>query len=77
MNHISPEALERYTMSTLTRRRIAALENHLLTCPECQERLQAETDFVTAISGAATQVRAAAGKGNGSEVRVFNAGQSG
>jgi anti-sigma factor RsiW len=76
-NHVSAEDLDQYTMSMLPQRRIAALESHLLTCPECQERLQAEIDFVTAMRGAAAQVREGAGKENGGEARVFKAGQGG
>jgi len=77
VNHISAEVLDRYTMSMLSQRRNAAIEGHLLACPECQESLQAEIDFVTAMRGAAAQVRTGAGKENGREARVFKAGQGG
>jgi hypothetical protein len=56
VKHISEEALERYAMLTLPRRRIGPLEDHLLICPECQDRLRAEIDFVTAMRGAAKQI---------------------
>ena len=53
VKHISVEALERYAMLKLPRRRIGPLEDHLLICPECQDRVRAEIDFVTAMRGAA------------------------
>ena len=56
VTHISEEALERYAMLKLPRRRIGPLEDHLLICPECQDRVRAENDFVTAMRGAAKQI---------------------
>jgi hypothetical protein len=76
VSHVQDEALERYAMSTLPRRRTRPLEVHLLACSKCRNRLQAETDFVTAMRGAARQVREEARIENGVEVRVFKAGHS-
>ena len=56
VKHISEEALERYAMLTLPRRRIEPLEYHLLSCGACQDRVRAEIDFVTAVHRAAKQI---------------------
>ena len=76
VHHISEEALERYAMLTLPQRRIGPLEDHLLLCSECQDRLQAQIDFVTAMRGAATKISEKQRKEKGVEVRVFTAGHS-
>ncbi len=46
-------------MQALPESDVISLEEHLLICPDCRERLQAELDFVTAIRGAAAKVREA------------------
>jgi hypothetical protein len=56
VNHIPEDLLEGYAMLTLPRRRIAPLEDHLMICPECQDRLQSVTDFVIAVRGAAQKI---------------------
>jgi hypothetical protein len=76
VNHISDEALERCSMLTLPRHRIGPLEDHLLICSECQDRLQAEIDFVTAMRGAAKKISEKKRKEKGVEVLVFTAGHS-
>ena len=57
--HISDDTLERYAMESLRGSESEPLEEHLLICSECQERLDAELDFVTAMWGAAGKVREA------------------
>ena len=71
VKHISEEALERYAMLTLPRRRIEPLEYHLLTCGACQDRVRAEIDFVTAMRGAAKQIMR---DQHGVKERTFTAG---
>ena len=57
MQHATDDRLERYAMRTLPRRKIGPLEEHLLTCSECRNRLQAEIDLVTAMREVATEVK--------------------
>ena len=56
VQHVSDDTLERYAMQTLPESESGPLEEHILICPDCQERLQAEIDFVTAMWGAAAKV---------------------
>jgi hypothetical protein len=56
VRHVSDDTLERYAMQTLPESESGPLEEHILICPDCQERLQAEIDFVTAMWGAAAKV---------------------
>jgi hypothetical protein len=37
--HISDDSLERYSMGRLTEAQIAPIEEHLLICEECRDRL--------------------------------------
>jgi hypothetical protein len=76
VKHISAEALERYAMLTLPRRRIRPLEEHLFCCSDCQERLHGEIDFVTAMRRAAKEIVAKKRKVKTVEVRTFTAGHS-
>jgi len=46
-------------MQTLSQSESGSLEEHILICPSCRARLQAELDFVTAMRGAAAEVREA------------------
>lgn len=57
VHHASDQSLERYAMQTLPDSESEPLEDHLLICPECRDRLQAETDFLTAMRGAAAKIR--------------------
>ena len=57
VEHVSENTLERYAMRTLPQAESGPLEEHILICPDCRERLQAEIDFVTAMRGAAAKVR--------------------
>ncbi len=44
-------------MQALPESDVISLEEHLLICPDCRERLQAEIEFVTAMCGAAAKIR--------------------
>jgi anti-sigma factor RsiW len=50
--HIPDDDLEAYTLGRLTNDRAEAIEGHLLFCTECQERLEAEVDFIEAFRAA-------------------------
>jgi len=55
--HIGEDSLDRYAAShRLPETELAAVEEHLLVCPACQDRLAAVDDFVGAL-GAALQKR--------------------
>ena len=57
--HISDDTLERYAMESLRGSESEPLEEHLLICSECQERLDGAIEFVTAMRGAAAEIREA------------------
>lgn len=57
MEHISEDGLERYAMQPLPDSESGPLEEHLLICESCRDRLDAEIEFVTAMRGAATKIR--------------------
>jgi len=65
VEHIGEDDLERYAMRTLPKSACAALEEHLLTCQLCQDRLEAEIEYVAAMRAAAVRIRES---GNGSNV---------
>ena len=58
MEHICQDDFERYAMQTHPGRKSGLLEEHLLICKDCRDRLQSEIDFVTAIRSAAANSRA-------------------
>lgn len=49
MDHISEDLLERYAMGTVPEAEQASLEEHLLVCAFCQDRLQIEDDFIAGL----------------------------
>ena len=57
MEHISEDTLERYAMRKIPGTESGPLEEHLLTCLECRDRLQSEIDYVSAIRSAAANGR--------------------
>jgi hypothetical protein len=57
VRHVTDDSLERFAMQTLVDSESAPLEEHLLICPECRDRLKAEIDFVTALHDAARKIR--------------------
>lgn len=54
-DHISEEDLESYSMNRLPEERMAAVEEHLLVCPECQDRLEETDSYIRAIRSAAVR----------------------
>ena len=58
MEHISEDDLERYAMQRISGAESGPLEEHLLICLECQDRIQSEIDFVIAMRSAAANSRA-------------------
>jgi hypothetical protein len=59
VKHATDESLERYAMQLLPDSELRPLEEHLLTCPNCLDRLQSELEFVTAMRDAAVTIREA------------------
>jgi hypothetical protein len=59
VQHVTDDSLERYAMQILPESELGPLEGHLLTCPNCLDRLQAEIEFVTAMRDAAVTIREA------------------
>jgi hypothetical protein len=57
VQHVTDNSLERFAMQTLPNSESGPLVDHLLMCPECQERLDAEIDFVAAMREAAVKIR--------------------
>jgi hypothetical protein len=57
VKHISENDLERYAMQRIPGTKSGPLDEHLLICLECQDRLRAEIDFVTAMRSAAANIR--------------------
>jgi hypothetical protein len=49
MDHITEDLLERYAMGTLPEAEQVPLEEHLLVCAFCQDRLQIEDDFIAGL----------------------------
>ena len=53
--HLTDTDLERYYLGMVTEEaELAALEEHLLVCPACNERAEASDDYVDALRAAAT-----------------------
>ena len=57
MTHIGEDDLECHHMRTLPEAEVAPLEEHLLTCPECRDRLDKTGRYVAAIQAAASEIR--------------------
>jgi len=54
--HPDDEFLERYAMQSLQEPELAKVEEHLLTCVECQRHLEEIETFVAAVRGAASKL---------------------
>ena len=59
VQHVTDDPLELYAMQTLPDSECGPLVDHLLICSECQERLDAELEFVAVMRGAAAEIREA------------------
>jgi len=51
-NHVTDELLELYSLDRLSGADLERIEEHLLVCPECRERLKETDAFVKAMRGA-------------------------
>ncbi|MGJ5813669.1 hypothetical protein [Paludibaculum fermentans] len=52
MSHIAEDSFEQYSMGTLEDSQLAPLEEHLLVCHECQDRLKTTDEFVATMRAA-------------------------
>jgi len=59
--HLSEELLERYAMGASSEEETAQADEHLILCPDCQDKLQEVDDFVKAFRIAAPKLRSEAG----------------
>ena len=58
VEHICDDDLEQYAMRTLPAAESERLEEHVLICADCQDRLQAVDEYVAAMKvAAATKLR--------------------
>jgi uncharacterized CHY-type Zn-finger protein len=57
VEHAAEDDLERYAMRTLPAAESDQLEEHLLICAECRDRLTAADEYVTAMRSAAAKIR--------------------
>jgi hypothetical protein len=57
VEHTSEDDLERYVVQTLTESAAATLEEHLLICQGCRDRLVAVEEYVAALQAAASGLR--------------------
>jgi hypothetical protein len=55
--HVDAEDLERYSMGTSPPEAAAPLEEHLLTCGACQDRLQETDAYLRAMRASSEQIR--------------------
>jgi hypothetical protein len=55
--HVADDILEQCAMRRLPEAEAGPLEEHLLICPQCQDRLEAEIEFVAAMKGATAMLR--------------------
>jgi anti-sigma factor RsiW len=59
-DHATEEALESYSMGTLPEAEAGILEEHLLVCAACQDRLTDSDRYLRAVRAAASKLRAGA-----------------
>jgi anti-sigma factor RsiW len=52
-DHITDDELEAYSLQRLAQERLAAVEEHLLVCSECRDRLEETDAYIRAIRSAA------------------------
>ena len=55
-DHIIEAELEGYIRRTLPQALTATIAGHFLTCPACRERMEAESDFETAMRSASAKI---------------------
>ena len=59
MGHIEDDLIERYSMGRLTEPELSEVEEHLLICTQCQERVEAEDRFTRAARAALSRPESA------------------
>jgi len=57
VEHAAEDDLERYAMRTLPAPEVESLEEHLLICGGCRDRLTAADEYVAAMHSAAVTIR--------------------
>ena len=57
LKHVGEERLEAYAMGTLAEDEVAVVEEHLLFCATCQDRLEELDGYTQAMRGAAKRIR--------------------
>jgi predicted anti-sigma-YlaC factor YlaD len=57
VQHATDDTLERYAMRTLPESACSTLEEHLLVCQSCRDRLQFTDEYVAAMKLAAEKIR--------------------
>jgi anti-sigma factor RsiW len=57
VQHVSEDDLERYAMRFLPAPESEQLEEHLLICAECRDRLEATDECVATMKAAAAKIR--------------------
>ena len=57
VQHATDDTLERYSMRTLPAPEVESLEEHLLICSECRDRLESTEQYVAAMRAAAAKIR--------------------
>jgi hypothetical protein len=67
--HVDAEDLERYSMGTSSPEATALIEEHLLACEGCQDRLREADDYLLAMRSAAEQSRLDEKTAQGREAR--------
>jgi len=60
MRHLEDDLIERYSMGKLADPELTEVEEHLLACVECQERVEAEDRFTRAARAALSRPESAA-----------------
>ena|SRR5947199_11775 len=56
-SHLEPEEAERYLMGDSPEEETADLEEHLLVCEACREQVSDTGDYLSAMRGAASELR--------------------
>jgi hypothetical protein len=57
VQHAADDTLERYAMWTLPGPEVESLEEHLLICAGCRDRLKDTDEYVAAVKAAAVRIR--------------------
>jgi anti-sigma factor RsiW len=55
-DHVTEESLESYALGSLSEPLVTGMEEHLLICPACQDKLREVDAYVTAMRGAAARL---------------------